>query len=709
MAPRKNNTTSITHKRFPENGTAPDSTGYPHYEAIARGNAAHRRRYERTLAARAQAAETLLTRGSSAARRTHLARLKPALAAAVGVLLLDEPDPVNAPIFLHAAALIPEGASLASPAALAPSSAVASVYTVPDAGLDGGALELFTLRSASFSGAGPVMLWLPRAGDCYTGAQSPAAAAREFGHALAVAGWQVVIPRLPAFEALSIPAAKRRLLEGSSAPGAIVAEAARALTALRQLPGLHPAAPVFVGGADVGGLAALILAGLDRRVAGAAVFELPPIGRSKVHDALSMPGFNAALTPLELAALPAPKAVWFGPGLDSVTNITLTKIYSKSGAKSKPCVVLDFGALCALLRPLAAQLRQTLTRTGGRVRAPGTGGRCVGAAPPPTRSFAITRPENRRRALAAWPQRQAFLRRECRALFGIPAPHRPLAVRQVGRTELRDATRLEFHLTTEPDCIVNVVWLRPRAQPLKGRAGDPPLPTVIHLPGSGSDVARVEERFGHEPVARGWNTFIIDGRVALYPFHPGIAEGRVMIGQSLHDILTATQWIFEQPGVDAARVGCMGVSQGGTHTWLLAALEPRIAAAAPVCGVCTYRSLIENVRDERYDAAWRSFLDSHSIYYFVPGILRCFEQQDLCALIAPRPLAIIGGDRDNCFPRDGMREAARELTDWYRAFGRPGNFQYIEFAGPHSMPPASRESAYRLFARTFAHETRKKS
>ena len=37
--------------------------------------------------------------------------------------------------------------------------------------------------------------------------------------------------------------------------------------------------------------------------------------------------------------------------------------------------------------------------------------------------------------------------------------------------------------------------------------------------------------------------------------------------------------------VDAARIGVTGVSLGGMHAWLLAAVDERVAAAAPMIGV----------------------------------------------------------------------------------------------------------------------------
>ena len=40
-----------------------------------------------------------------------------------------------------------------------------------------------------------------------------------------------------------------------------------------------------------------------------------------------------------------------------------------------------------------------------------------------------------------------------------------------------------------------------------------------------------------------------------------------------------------RPDVDPSRVGMTGVSLGGMHTWLCAALDERVAVAAPMIGV----------------------------------------------------------------------------------------------------------------------------
>src|SRR5213082_3906294 len=55
--------------------------------------------------------------------------------------------------------------------------------------------------------------------------------------------------------------------------------------------------------------------------------------------------------------------------------------------------------------------------------------------------------------------------------------------------------------------------------------------------------------------------------------------GETMIGWRVYDVMRAIDWIESRPELDAKRVGCMGISGGGTCTTFSAALEPRIKAA----------------------------------------------------------------------------------------------------------------------------------
>jgi len=55
--------------------------------------------------------------------------------------------------------------------------------------------------------------------------------------------------------------------------------------------------------------------------------------------------------------------------------------------------------------------------------------------------------------------------------------------------------------------------------------------------------------------------------------------GQTMLGWRVYDVMRTIDWIETRSELDAKRVGCMGISGGGTCTTFSAALEPRIKAA----------------------------------------------------------------------------------------------------------------------------------
>lgn len=55
------------------------------------------------------------------------------------------------------------------------------------------------------------------------------------------------------------------------------------------------------------------------------------------------------------------------------------------------------------------------------------------------------------------------------------------------------------------------------------------------------------------------------------------------------DVTHVVDYLVGRPDVDAARIGLTGISLGGMITWLTAAVEPRIAAAAALIGVHGFR------------------------------------------------------------------------------------------------------------------------
>ncbi|HYF51505.1 MAG TPA: prolyl oligopeptidase family serine peptidase [Planctomycetota bacterium] len=677
--------------QFPRNGTPPDEHGYPHYGTLAYANERLRASYEKLQQARRNDRRALLAGAPNAQRRAVWKRrvetLRDSFADCLGLSVSTvRPHPpaltfVKAHLLGALGHILPEWAS----------QLVAAYYRVNSAGWDGGDIEVMLIRSNSSKAPRTGVLLIPDAGAALTGCQTPEVVASTWGCALASAGFLVAIPRLPAQQGFSSTHNKRRILEGSCALGEIVAESARALDALLAQTDINGRV-AWVGGRGLGAIAAQFLGLLDGRVGG--VLADAPLAWGNVSDpqALVIPRSRPLTDEFEVCAAlaPRPLAMVVGVQKNDVFSPTTADVKSLARSAQSAYALLKRKDHLAVFAPgdVKKTVAWMLEQSSDFADLEPAPGRAISGTYA-RRHFAI----QQYTSLSDWQVDRRRLRREYKEKTGVPSINKPLHVKLEGEWALENYTRQEYHIRTGEDTISNVVFMRPQGAERRRT-------TILHLPGSGSDVAKVERQFAHEIVAEGWNACIIDARAALYPFHPGIAEGRAIISQSLHDLLCCLDWVAQRDDVDAERIGTMGVSQGGTHSWMLAAMDERIAAAAPVCGLCTYRSL-NQYRTEWYGNDLLSFYDSHSIYYYTPGVLELGDQQDVAGLIAPRPLMVIGATHDNCFPLDGMREAAADLRHLYQLSGAASNFEYVEFDGPHSMPEHTRRTAYAFFHKHF--------
>ena len=71
--------------------------------------------------------------------------------------------------------------------------------------------------------------------------------------------------------------------------------------------------------------------------------------------------------------------------------------------------------------------------------------------------------------------------------------------------------------------------------------------------------------------------------------------GQTMIGWRVWDVMRTIDYIATRKELDAKRVGCMGISGGGTCTLFSAALEPRIKAAMVSGYLNTFRDSIGSI------------------------------------------------------------------------------------------------------------------
>ncbi|HXA50546.1 MAG TPA: alpha/beta hydrolase family protein, partial [Candidatus Acidoferrum sp.] len=147
--------------------------------------------------------------------------------------------------------------------------------------------------------------------------------------------------------------------------------------------------------------------------------------------------------------------------------------------------------------------------------------------------------------------------------------------------------------------------------------------------------------------------------------------GQTIIGWRVHEVMRTIDWIETRPELDAKRVGCMGCSGGGMATQFTAAIEPRIKAALVSSYLNTFRDCVMSI--------------SHCIDNYIPGILNWAEMYDVAGLIAPRPLWVESGERDNIFPVAASRASFAKVKNMYEVFGAPDMTGQEVFDGPHGF------------------------
>lgn len=145
--------------------------------------------------------------------------------------------------------------------------------------------------------------------------------------------------------------------------------------------------------------------------------------------------------------------------------------------------------------------------------------------------------------------------------------------------------------------------------------------------------------------------------------------GKTLLGLRVWDVMRTLDYIATRREVYQERIGCVGLSGGGTTTLYAAALEPRISAAVVSGAFGSFRSSIMST--------------IHCDCNYIPGILQVAEMEDLAALIAPRPLLIENGAEDPIFPAAATEAAAEQVARVYALAGVPERFDLDIFPGGH--------------------------
>jgi hypothetical protein len=145
--------------------------------------------------------------------------------------------------------------------------------------------------------------------------------------------------------------------------------------------------------------------------------------------------------------------------------------------------------------------------------------------------------------------------------------------------------------------------------------------------------------------------------------------GQTMIGWRVWDVMRTLDYIATRQELDSGRIGCMGISGGGTVTLFSAALDQRIRVAMVSGYLNTFRDSIGSL--------------SHCIDNYVPGILQWAEMHDVAGLIAPRPLFVESGEKDNIFPIKASLASFARVREIYRVFGAEDRVEQEVFPDEH--------------------------
>lgn len=281
---------------------------------------------------------------------------------------------------------------------------------------------------------------------------------------------------------------------------------------------------------------------------------------------------------------------------------------------------------------------------------------------------------------AAWEDRRAQIREQVLDDLGLwPLPERcDLALRRGGKLEREGYTVERIYWQSWPGYWA-AGWLY---MPTEATF---PAPAVLNPHGHWENGNR------HPIVQSRLITLARQGYVCLAPdsvhftdWFAGVCAQSVMTWNNMRGL----DLLASMPEVDATRIGCTGCSGGAQQTFYLMATEDRIAAAAPVCMVSKFRTILAP------DGV-------HCDCNHVPGIAADVDTPEMAARQAPNPALIITvtGDWTAGYPT----EDHPDVLATYELFGAGERVRSSHYVSGHDYSQPMREEVYGFFSQWLDH------
>ena len=299
------------------------------------------------------------------------------------------------------------------------------------------------------------------------------------------------------------------------------------------------------------------------------------------------------------------------------------------------------------------------------------------------------------KTLAEWQERRQHLRKQILSAAGLlPMPAKtPLHPQIFGRIENRTYSIEKVLLETMPGYYLGGNLYRPlKAPPPEG------FPAIASPHGhwnygrlEHTDIASVPARcinlaeqgyvvfaydmVGYDDTVQTPHDFATP-RDNLWDFGP--------LPLQLWNSIRVVDFLESLPGVNPKKIGATGASGGGTQTFLLAAVDERVAFDAPVNMLSTIMqggSPCENSPSLR--------LDTFNV--------------EFGAVMAPRPMMMVSATGD--WTRNTPREEYPAIKAIYELYDRVANLDMVQIEAPHNYNRQSREAVYKFFGHKILGET----
>jgi len=161
-----------------------------------------------------------------------------------------------------------------------------------------------------------------------------------------------------------------------------------------------------------------------------------------------------------------------------------------------------------------------------------------------------------------------------------------------------------------------------------------------------------------------------------------VAAGATWLGVIAHDDRASVDYLLTRPEVDPERIGCLGLSMGGTRTDWLFGLDPRVKTAVSAGWGTDWRLLMP------------AHIGSHSWAQYVPGLQGQLELSDVMSIGMPGAFMLMQCAQDALFPLSGMQATCERVAAIYAKAGLSERFACHFYDVPHQFNAQMQDEAF---------------